>query len=960
MSVERLTAAARQFLTTILPAATGRQLSALANADVLHGEYRRHAGAAVQAFGSSVTPQFMLRLSGAPAAIQDGAPNLAGAAVGDNAATQPLVWLQFRADHKTDNRAAIEDLMGDLDTYTQRKFMMGGVEIELEEDAPQPPNAAAWAAAVEQNRSQLPDDLSTLTETPAGFQQVAPTLQALKVILGHFFTYDENGRYYAKWAGAGRAIPQDLSPEYRTRNVRELQLEREQLYLYMLVPKALFTSTAAEAHDYREAVIRFDEAGPSEDSFLPTLVHSVYRRIETPHPFHDFVFFESVDGLGLAIPAGAQGAVSPAVEQFLATIPADPAQRAAFLEESRHVINGEPPLVQLRATLAEGAGALSLPQGATLRTTTGRVRSIFSPIEQVLEVAALDQVIYLDLDGNPEEPTLDLALPAVKFADLQAKLPAGQKNGEGVIVGVIDTGIDGSHPAFNDSAGNSRILAVWQQDEGVNGNPNSPAALNAGNAAYASFTYGREYTGAAVANASDRANNPGHGTHVAGIAAGADVTHANGNVPRGVASGAQIVAVRTIGVNQGNPFDALRYVFQKASEAGKPCVVNMSFGSDDHAHDGTDGLARGLVALIRDASNNYLPGRVLVAAAGNARADPVHVMRTVRGGAYTRIDYRLNPSPAPAPANQPRRDTIAMWVRKVNSTAAGRPRIGIAARHVATGWTSNIVWVNQPTISQPVGATGVSITISLGTQDVHNGDFEIRVEFSAGASPLPVDDRWRIYVIDYPDDVELHGWAVGKGGRFDGLTPADDSYKVGSPGTAGDVITVASSNSRINWQDIDSNNRSFPGSSNNGDVSAFSSPGPLRTCSNRLLSVFGMTVDVTHPALDITAPGCAIVSAMADNVNITNAAAPFHRRAQAINQNSYVLQGTSMASPVITGLVACLLAAEPTLTQDQARTRVRGAGVMPAAGATQFDAPPGAPDPEDWGAGLMDAGRLRP
>ena len=53
---------------------------------------------------------------------------------------------------------------------------------------------------------------------------------------------------------AGQQIPQDLSDPYKQNNVRELKLQREQLYLYMLTPKRLFTSEAAEAHDYREAV----------------------------------------------------------------------------------------------------------------------------------------------------------------------------------------------------------------------------------------------------------------------------------------------------------------------------------------------------------------------------------------------------------------------------------------------------------------------------------------------------------------------------------------------------------------------------------------------------------------------------------------------------------------------------------------------------------------------------------
>ena len=225
-----------------------------------------------------------------------------------------------------------------------------------------------------------------------------------------------------------------------------------------------------------------------------------------------------------------------------------------------------------------------------------------APPERVMEIAAHPAVKYLSLDGNPEQPNLDLALHGGGTQYLQRQiLGAAKKDGEGVLVGIIDSGIDGKHPAFNDASGNSRIVAVWQQDEGAKGNANSPAAKHPGNKSYKDFNYRREYTGADVVNATDAPTDPGHGTHVAGIAAGAAVTHANGNVSRGVASKAKIVAVRTIGVSQGNVTHALTYIFRKASELSLPCVVNMSFGSQDHAHDGTDERARVFATILRDA-----------------------------------------------------------------------------------------------------------------------------------------------------------------------------------------------------------------------------------------------------------------------------------------------------------------------------------------------------------------------
>src|SRR5262245_53353218 len=242
MSREQLNAAAQHFFQLILPAATGKHLSDLQNPDVLLGAYRRYSGVPAQSFGRSIKPQFMLKVGKAPLPIQGGSVALGTTPVGDDAADQPLIWMRFAADAKVDDQATIRDLMGDLDTYAQRKFSVAGVEIDLGADAPVPPNSQQWSQAIQNNRAAIPDNLTTVTEVPAGLKSVAPDVHSLRMILGHFFTYDENGAYYPRWSGAGRQIPQDLSDSYKQNNVRELKLQREQLYLYMLTPKRLFTS----------------------------------------------------------------------------------------------------------------------------------------------------------------------------------------------------------------------------------------------------------------------------------------------------------------------------------------------------------------------------------------------------------------------------------------------------------------------------------------------------------------------------------------------------------------------------------------------------------------------------------------------------------------------------------------------------------------------------------------------
>ena len=242
MSRAQLTTAANIFFSRILPAATQKHFSDLANAEVLLGAYRRNTAGPVQALGQSITPEFILQVAPGAVSVQNDAPALGDAAVAADAAKQPLIWMRYAADPKVDDQATIQDLMGDLDTYVARKFNIAGVDVEVPEAMAAPANSQQWAQTITANRAAVPDNLSTLTDVPAPFKPVAPTLSAFKIVMSHFFTYDENGAYYARWSGSARQMPQGLTDVYRQNNVREFKLGRDQAYVYMLAPKSLFTT----------------------------------------------------------------------------------------------------------------------------------------------------------------------------------------------------------------------------------------------------------------------------------------------------------------------------------------------------------------------------------------------------------------------------------------------------------------------------------------------------------------------------------------------------------------------------------------------------------------------------------------------------------------------------------------------------------------------------------------------
>jgi subtilisin family serine protease len=183
---------------------------------------------------------------------------------------------------------------------------------------------------------------------------------------------------------------------------------------------------------------------------------------------------------------------------------------------------------------------------------------------------------------------LDLALPESR-ADAVHTGPPGHR-GSGVIVGIIDSGIDYTHQAFRRTDGTSRVLAIWDQGLVPQGGETGPTG----------FTYGVEYQKVAIDSALGAADPfavvrhrdlqiPGdgfHGTHVAGIAAG-DGSVAGQGQPAftfvGVAPEADIVMVantrgraageRGLG-DSADTLDAIRYIFDLAASLGRPVVIN--------------------------------------------------------------------------------------------------------------------------------------------------------------------------------------------------------------------------------------------------------------------------------------------------------------------------------------------------------------------------------------------------
>ncbi len=203
-------------------------------------------------------------------------------------------------------------------------------------------------------------------------------------------------------------------------------------------------------------------------------------------------------------------------------------------------------------------------------------------------------------------------------------------DGNGVILAFLDSGIDFRHPDFKNSDGSSRILYLWDQYSVAGGTTPQP------------YNYGQEWDAAAI-DAGQCGHYPGanfgHGTNVAGIAAGNALAVNN---YLGVAPKADIIAV-SIAFNENflaNVVDAVSYSFSKAAQLGKPCVINASIGTYMGSHDGYD-LPAQLINNLLDEQG----GRSFVCAAGNAATLPFHLGYAAEpDSAFTWFKYQAGQS----------------------------------------------------------------------------------------------------------------------------------------------------------------------------------------------------------------------------------------------------------------------------------------------------------------------------
>lgn len=202
--------------------------------------------------------------------------------------------------------------------------------------------------------------------------------------------------------------------------------------------------------------------------------------------------------------------------------------------------------------------------------------------------------------------------------------PPYSLSGAGVLVGIIDSGIDYAHPDFRNSDGSTRIEVLWDQTiaDGIFTSEQINQALQAGSVPER----------LRLLPSTDQS---GHGTAVAGIAAGNG--RASGGRNKGAAYESRLMVVK-LGSSVGNSFPrttnlmtALDFLAREALKRRQPIAVNISFGNNYGAHDGSSLLER----YLDDISDFWKIS--IVTGMGNEGAAKGHTAGRLTQGGSSRI-----------------------------------------------------------------------------------------------------------------------------------------------------------------------------------------------------------------------------------------------------------------------------------------------------------------------------------
>ena len=524
----------------------------------------------------------------------------------------------------------------------------------------------------------------------------------------------------------------------------------------------------------------------------------------------------------------------------------------------------------------------------------GDIAIVTVPLDKVGALSEQPEVLRVEANDKGH-PTLDLVPENTNLLPVYeqtAQHPAF--TGKGVVVGIMDIGFDLTHPTFYNtpSLSNYRIKAFWDQ--------------LAPNADSNRFPVGSEWTTTddiLQQQCATDGREQNHGTHTTGIAAGSgyDSPYRGAAWESDLCLVANAVTADTAFIDKADYYlyttatDALgfKYLFDYGDSQQKPCVVSFSEGYTPFMDNDDQLFSLFLSRLVG-------PGHILVSSAGNESQSLTYFRKPLgveHAGSFIRVfnptaQYRLlsDGKPVVRLIAYEERNVVERELLLPMDSENWKDEQLIDTLFIQDDTCAVRITRYQPSLVE--GKTGYWITL-------------------AGNRPFIEMNHLALVVEGADCEAEVFGSSTQSFGNYDTdkqWNAAEKSHNILAPGCLEPAITVGSTSHRLTYTNINGdvikNNRD----TEPGRLSWFSSVGPAMDGS-------------VKP--DVTAPGNFVISSQSSfYLEAHPDATTYDVEHFDAGGRTYVWaaqSGTSMSTPVVAGIIALWLQANPTLSPDDIR-----------------------------------------
>lgn len=607
-------------------------------------------------------------------------------------------------------------------------------------------------------------------------------------------------------------------------------------------------------------------------------------------------------------------------------------QRAELAKKSPAKAAAYTPNVSVIVTLSKGATASDLSNaGFEVLHAADDMAIVTLPISATESLAALQAVDHIDF-GHTASPLMDEARAASGVDACHEGSESGLDKaykGQGVYVGLYDTGLDPNHINFTDHQGKTRVKAVYEAQAGV---------------------VTKHETDNAIATYTTDTRTESHGTHVLGIMTGREDVQGSFGKKQGVSTSTVQGAIPYYGVAPEadilvgcGSFDnvsinaGVAAVVERAKADGKPVVVNLSLGHNRGSHDPNEAVNKYLDILSKDA--------VICVAAGNEGGSEMSIERTCRGtGPNSKLNTFVVPTRGATAATMytaefwsdsdtPFTCELVLYNTASKQIVASLPLTGESG---SKNWkaSDNSVFAQAYTSSSSVRASwGIDrstnrYNVSLDNTMQSTGSvpvlFGVNITGNNGQKIFAYCDAYDGY-----SESEVKFSQEGVSGYLTGT----DKGSINGMACGYNTISVGAWVSRTQMPTLGNTTTTYD-AGGLGKIAGFSSYGT---------SGDGRSLPI------VCAPGAQIISSVSrywvENKSMAQSTLNAYAQANGRDNHWYYMQGTSMACPFASGTIALWLEACPGLRANEVKqiiekTSTKDANTVPT---------------NRWGAGKINA-----